>query len=166
VANGTGPDEAPAAAAAAPEATDRDALRAALADMAVEVDMKAIEAAVKRSLRATLVELSAQQPPDDKETVADLIANRVAELIATSLMAAADSLQLQLEAFNDRIRASSHSLEALADELSARQRSASDMNDQLVKRLESRLDRINRRIDALASEVSQTRHDLGDIARE
>jgi hypothetical protein len=129
------------------------------------------------SLQRQLEESRSVEPqpapePIDVERLADQIAQMVADQLApqvepddqlggaivaqAALMSAGEQLQIQLEAFNDRIRSGSRALEALADELMSRERAATLLNDQLASTMEGSLSRLADRIDSRFAELTTT----------
>jgi hypothetical protein len=175
-----------------------DAMKAAMADVVVELDVGAISEAVRQAVAdlpapadpaglAEVVERAVAERFDPaaihravKESIAegfaawdpDEIARRVGREVRdaiapvlhpappapapeafhvadATLIAAAERLHIQQEAFDDRVRAASRSLEALADELAARDRTAAELTDQIARSVESGINRLANRIDLL-----------------
>jgi hypothetical protein len=70
-----------------------------------------------------------------------------AAMVEAAARAAAAQFELQMEAFNDRVRSASRSLEALADELASRDRTAAAFTDQLGRTVQGSVERLIRRLD-------------------
>jgi hypothetical protein len=187
-----------------------DAVRVALSEVALEVDLGAIDVAVadavtqslggreagERERADQLVErlVEALRPgPIDVVRLADLIGERMpaaatpvtdgeaevrrlaAQVVDTlrpfleavgssgqgtaiaeaSLVSASEQLQLQLQAFADRIAAGTRSLTALADEMAAATRDANDYADRLAQSLTASVDRLGRQIDRRLNELQR-----------
>ena len=171
--------EKPGARAAAPQEGLGEALREALADLTLELDFAAIETAVASAVRASLPvgvqsdasgELAGEDAGDDGD-LADRVAARITDalearpLLPTSdlvpggwvaqatLLSAADQLQIQIESFNDRIRAGSRTLEALADELTSRERAAAHYTEHLARSVDASLSRVAHRIETRLEQI-------------
>ena len=117
-----------------------EAVRDALADVMVEVDMVAVEQMVSDALRTALSAVDPRQAQAGAESPAGWAGQ-------AALVAAADQFHVVLESFNDRIRAGSRSLQSLADELAAQERVTSLYTDQLAKSLHTSIERLTRHID-------------------
>jgi hypothetical protein len=133
----------------------REAVAEALSDLTIELDTEFIGAAVRDAL-ADQFPVPATQLPD--VTSAGFVAQ-------AAMLAASDHLQIQLESFNDRVRAGSRALESLADELSSRERTATAVSDQLARSVEASVSRLAHRVETRLEEV--TRSDVtGTLAGE
>jgi hypothetical protein len=123
-----------------------DAVREALGDVMVEVDMVAVEQMVTEALRSALSDNAAGQARTEGPS---------GWAGQAALVAAADQFHVVLESFNDRVRAGSRSLQSLADELAAQDRTAAAYTDQLAKSVQTSIDRLSRRIDQRFDELQR-----------
>jgi polyhydroxyalkanoate synthesis regulator phasin len=148
-----------------------EALRTDLADLANREAMASFETLVRDALGTILSEVAGTSDrlhPDDIARRVSTLLTPVLERRSTesdsvsggwvaqaTLISAADQLHVQLEAFNDRIRAGSRSLESLADELASRERTAGEMTDQLASSVDASMARLAARLESRLDEVGQ-----------
>jgi hypothetical protein len=156
VAAGLAPgDDQPVAAGLAPAddpetgtdaATLAEAVRDALADVMVEVDMAAVEQMVSDALRAVLASAEPRGGLVDSGSSAGWTGH-------AALVAAADQFHVVLESFNDRIRSGTRSLQGLADELAARERMTAAYTEQLGRSINASIERLARHLDHRLDEL-------------
>ena len=170
-------------AAAADTASLVGAMRAALSEVAIEVDLggidTAVSEAVERAVAGRLPAVPTDAPPAppvsiDVDRLADLLAERLpapqidddlveallaalatagGPVAATTLDAAREQLAMQMQAFDDRVTAGTRALTALGDELAERARQSGDHTDRLAEAITANVDRLGRQIDRRLREV-------------
>ncbi|HET9691732.1 MAG TPA: hypothetical protein VFP61_11305 [Acidimicrobiales bacterium] len=156
------------------------AVRAALAEVALEIDLGAVDAAVTEAVeRAVGDRLPAVAPPSTPPTPVSLDVDRLADLLTerlppvqvdpelvdalvdalaasragadaptvTALESVREQLQLQLEAFADRVAAGTRALTAAGEELAERARRADEHTDRLAEGVNAGFDRLGRQVE-------------------
>ena len=149
VGGGAVAEPAPGTPAAAPPVNSQvlaEAVRDALADVMVEVDMVAVEQMVSDALRTALDSVEEIEPEEEPPTGWPGQA---------ALIAATEQFEVVLESFNDRVRAGSRSLQSLADELAAQERVTALYTEQLAKSVHASIERLSRHIDTRLDELSR-----------
>lgn len=142
----------------------RRAVADALEEVTVEVDMAAVETVVARAMAArqgppvaASTQLAAPgPPPGDNPTAGPAIA---------ALGAARELLAQQVEAFEDRVRASSHALGGLADDMAAGARYADDALERLSQRLAVTMERMGRHLEQHIDTLALNRPTAAQLAR-